>query len=522
MQSSNFPPAGDPIRDMIHYARWLESQGNLTDAMETYRRALAYCPAGSPMAQEVSFYIFNLETRMLAASTPPPPATPPVSAAEPLPTQVQPVIPSPSPELDAFFDQAMAALHHNNLPAAEAMLAEIVRRNPAYSRGGYVASALLADLHSRSSQPAARSGFPLWGFALLGAAALVIILLIVFGSTPAAPITPQPPFPPVEITTTTPPPEENARQGSETPTITIRYSDTPTSTLEITPSFTPTFTQTLTPTPSESPTWTPLPAYVFPACYSTGETTSSSDGMTMLCVPAGNFLRGSNDSYTIYEESPAYNVYLDTFWIDQTEVTNQMFAAFLNARGNQSEGGSTWYNPYDPNTSFISKSGGSWVVAPGHENAAVSNVSWYGAYAYCAWTGKRLPSEAEWEKAARGTDGRIFPWGNTLDCSRANVKDCGYTFPRPVKSYPSGASPYGAYDMIGNAWEWVNDWYLVEYYQTPNASNPSGPATGDKKVLRGGSWTNPELYARASIRGWSLPYVTGNSFGFRCAANAGN
>jgi formylglycine-generating enzyme required for sulfatase activity len=247
---------------------------------------------------------------------------------------------------------------------------------------------------------------------------------------------------------------------------------------------------------------------------------------TTIYIPAGEFQMGcdsSNPSEScLDDEKPLHTVYLDAYTIDKYEVTNAQYAEFLNAEGNQEEGGVTWLDA-DASRVRIHESGGVWQADAGYEDHPVVTVSWYGARAYCQWQGKHLPTEAEWEKAARGSsDTRVYPWGNEApDCSRLNYYDSteGYCVgdTMPVGSYPSGASPYGAMDMAGNVWEWVNDWYLSNYYESSPYSNPPGPASGTLKVIRGGSWNTYWTHVRVASRPNTNPYGQFSYTGFRCA-----
>lgn len=190
----------------------------------------------------------------------------------------------------------------------------------------------------------------------------------------------------------------------------------------------------------------------------------------MVIVPAGPFMMGCNPAVDtcdlLLDEMPYHEVTLSDFEIDVTEVSQSAYQACVSAGPC---GAPTMY--YDP------------VGTPMHP---VIHVTWQQAFAYCAWVGKRLPTEAEWEKAARGTDGRPFPWGSAPpDCTLGNLAACPDGYTQPVGSYPAGASAYGALDMAGNAREWVSDWYSATYYGSSPAADPSGPATGTEKVLRG-------------------------------------
>ena len=240
---------------------------------------------------------------------------------------------------------------------------------------------------------------------------------------------------------------------------------------------------------------------------------SPKDSMKMVFVPAGEFNMGG-DVY--YHENPIHLVHLNAFWIDQTEVTNAMFAAFLNAHSNLLGDRITALDTKDEDA-HIHLVDGSWQAIQAYEAHPVVEVTWYGAVAYCSWAGRRLPTEAEWEKAARGTNEHIYPWGNeepTADMLNFN-DDIGDT--TKVGSYAKGASPYGVLDMAGNVWEWTADWYAPTYYVNSPSVNPVGPDSGLFRVLRGGAWNYRDTYARSSHRNVAAPIVSHDFIGFRCA-----
>ena len=247
----------------------------------------------------------------------------------------------------------------------------------------------------------------------------------------------------------------------------------------------------------------------------------------MVYVPAGEFMMGSHgaDPKADTDESPRHTVYLDSYWIDRLEVTNFRYAEFLNTLGDHigtCEGQDCAETQVEDKNSHILRQGGRYVVERGFEDHPVTQVNWYGARAYCRWAGARLPTEAEWEKAARGVDGRAYPWGKEMpNCKKAQYGDCGGETV-PVGTKPRGDSPYGALDMAGNVWEWVADWYEPAYYRSSPAQNPLGPEPGLHKAFRGGSWGYPPTFLRTTDRARNRPTYAGFDIGFRCAATMPN
>jgi len=197
-------------------------------------------------------------------------------------------------------------------------------------------------------------------------------------------------------------------------------------------------------------------------------------------------------------QKPVHTVYLDAFYIDKYEVTNAQYRKCVEAGACDTPEGTTYYDNAD------------------YAQHPAVFVSWNDADAYCQWAGKRLPTEAEWEKAARGTDGRTYPWGEGIDCDHAQYLECGMRTV-PVGSKPKGASPYGALDMAGNVCEWVADWYDSGYYASSPETNPEGPASGRSRVIRGGSWDCNEAFVLAANRDGYSPVDALDYLGFRCA-----
>jgi formylglycine-generating enzyme required for sulfatase activity len=246
---------------------------------------------------------------------------------------------------------------------------------------------------------------------------------------------------------------------------------------------------TLAPTATfQPPTATPFP----PA-------PPAAAGVGMIAIPAGEFTMGSENKI----ERPPHTVFVDAFEIDQFEVTNEQFERFIAETGYVTDAEKTG------DTSWR-------YYATNKPNHPVVKVSWNDAKAFCEWAGKRLPTEAEWEKAARGTDGRTYPWGNDWDVDKANTKEAGYRGTVIVGSFPAGASPYGVMDMAGNVAEWTSDWFQ------PYPGYPGGDGEaqyfGEKyRVIRGGGWFSDEELVRTTERSASSVELANDDVGFRCA-----
>lgn len=225
------------------------------------------------------------------------------------------------------------------------------------------------------------------------------------------------------------------------------------------------------------------------------------DSTMMILIPAGEFAMGSNE----YDDTkPIHTVYLDTFYIDKYEITVGQYRKFAQATGRNMPDQPGWNEG---------------------DNNPVVNSTWYDASAYALWAAKRLPTEAEWEKAARGSDERNYPWGNTWDASKCNNGQnkiinpyggakCAKT--TPVGRFPQDVSPYGVMDMAGNVSEWCSDWYAPYYYKKSPARNPTGPSSGSYRVVRGGNWSAWKI--PMAFRGWPLssPENRYAIDGFRC------
>lgn len=336
-------------------------------------------------------------------------------------------------------------------------------------------------------------------------------------TTPIATATPS-------ATPTTNPLPTSSATPSGTATATAMPSPTPTST----PSATLTSTTTAAPSPTatEAPSATPTatvtltpspPTATATMRVSTAVATRARevDGAVMVFVPAGEFLMGSPEGEGNDDERPQHRVEVAAFWLDRTEVTNFQYQVCLEAGAcTEPDGWQPDVDPYDE---------------------PVVGTDWFQADAYCRWAGARLPTEAEWEKTARGPDGRRYPWGDqdaTCDlavmndqpdceacagCGRAEVSSPALW---EVGSRPGGASPYGALDMAGNVSEWVSDWYDAAYYADSPARDPIGPETGDFALARGGSWRDGPEGVRAAVRIAIIPDERNDGLGFRCAMAA--
>lgn len=242
---------------------------------------------------------------------------------------------------------------------------------------------------------------------------------------------------------------------------------------------------------------------------------SSRDDALMVLIPAGDFFMGNPAGEEVhYDENPCHAVHLNAYWIDCYEVTNRHYRRFIEETGHPAPFvDAEWAKPYN----WINNS-----YPPGMADYPVVLVSWEDAAAYASWAGKRLPTEAEWEKAARGgLVKKQYSCGDVIDEYKANYYTSIFASNKlkPVGSFP--ANPYGLYDISGNVWEWCSDWYQNTYYRNSPAADPRGPEEGIYRVFRGGSWINRAEHLRCSERARNVPTHRSHVVGFRCARSAG-
>jgi sulfatase modifying factor 1 len=236
------------------------------------------------------------------------------------------------------------------------------------------------------------------------------------------------------------------------------------------------------------------------------ELNNEKDGSVLVRIPAGEFLMGSEEGYPT--EKPVHRVVLGSYYISKHVVTNAQYECFVAETGHRV--------PYldDPRAQQDNWDKERRTYPPGRAQHPVVLVSWHDAQAYCTWAGGRLPTEAEWEKAARGgLEGKRYPWGDEITASLANYDN--RTGTTPVGAYPPNG--YGLYDMAGNVWEWVADWYDAKYYSRSPAENPVGPEKGAVRVLRGGAWLLFAQFCRVAYRFRNSPDFRFNLLGFRLA-----
>ena len=247
------------------------------------------------------------------------------------------------------------------------------------------------------------------------------------------------------------------------------------------------------------------------------------DGAALIQVPAGTFTMGTNDDPEAWpREKPAHEVYLDEYWMDQTEVTVWMFAEFVRQTEHTSNAEENGYG-YIYDGGWVEVQGAFWQNPFGSGEVAnmtfpVTQVSWSDAQSYCGWAGRRLPTEAEWEKAGRGSDLRRYPWGDEPP-SAALLSFERTDGPVTVGSFPTGVSPFGIFDLAGNVYEWVSDWYQEDYFAVSPDSNPQGPATGQYRLMKGGGWNSSAKQVRITGKDVGEPQQYNSLLGFRCAAD---
>lgn len=405
-----------------------------------------------------------------------------------------------------------------------------------------------------------RSGSAAWQWILIGgvlgfgcSAILVLAALaggVVTIGQSVANLPTQTPFVVTTIITATPPPAS--------PTVAVPPTDLPALDIQA-----PTATPTLDPTlMTLAPTVTPSPT-VTPTIASVGGTGAVSGGpindrllavaSDLVPVAGGSFSMGTTVAEVAaavdeclqgyggepgrcelsYGEDaqPQHQVTISPFLMERTEVTYEQYLIFLNALGAGSHRNGCFGQPCmqtrnESETSNVTFDSANYSVLPVINLLPVTNVTWYGAQAYCQALGRRLPTEAEWELAARGVNGRLYPWGDTWIEANASTSRSPLIDPRvkaQVDAYPSGATPEGILNLAGNVEEWTADWYDANFYRRPEASgvDPTGPSVGTEKVVRGGAWDLVPFFARAVHRRSLLPLSPTASVGFRCVSDAG-
>ena len=402
-------------------------------------------------------------------------------------------------DLSQHFLTGQKAARDSNWSVAHEELQWVVEHHPEYVYEGQSAKQLLEEVYKHIDQPLAGRMVQRFqkrkrGFLFSGGIILILVIAL-YGLTRPN----NNPFAPATSTLTS--------------TLTLTPSPSATFTKTPTPSNTPTMTLTSTTTPTVTLTPTLFAGY---------EKIREADGMTMIYIPAGSFIMGSvNDTSGLAQ--PEREVTLrNAYWMDKTEVTNAMFATFLISQGNEGAEEAQYYDP-DKDYSQIHPSDDSWFVDTEKDNYPVNYVSWFGAKDYCTWVGGRLPTEAEWEYAARGSDMRKYPWGDDApNHDLANFGGrAGSSSTDEVGSYPHGASPFGILDMAGNVSEWVFDG--AYYYKYLSTIDPK-PEPLDNPIVRGGSYISGTNTLSTWFRFWGRGWGVGNrtmvfTIGFRCVVD---
>ncbi len=466
----------------------------------------------------------------------------------PAPRSLRPEI---SPEVEAVVRKALEKNPQHRYPTGAALATALETAFRAAQPSPVVApapavSSLPARVAERLAEPALPPSPPTkrrkWSFLRIAFGVILLSAVILGGwftfVDRRIPLSAGGMIPSLTATPTYPPSRTPPPPTLEpSPTETVTFTSTASSTAPHTP------TLTSTPPPSNSPTSSPLPLVTSSptAELPTSPTpipilifTRELDEMPVVQIPAGTFQMGANpnDPAAHADERPQHAVTLDSFHLDQYEVSVTQYAAFLTANGGHApsacEGFTCVKTSFEALDSHLVWNGGAiYQAEPGFEKHPINFVTWYGARAYCAWVGGRLPTEAEWEYAARGTDGRRYPWGEAVPDETRALFGLGFDALLPVDAFPDGASYFDVWGMAGSLWEWTADWYAEDYYATSPDTNPLGPGEGEfraPRVLRGGGWDSLPEDLRATARQAAEP-LNGGSFGanvgFRCAMEAG-